>query len=270
MGETPPESAARQRAVFVSDFHLGFHGANAAALLSFLRSVETETLYLVGDIIDLSCASSALAWPVAHHEVLREVLEMSDHGTRVVYIPGNHDCLVRDLAGTDFGHVEIRREVVHEAADGRRFLVLHGDEFDHGAHPWLDALGGKAYGALLGLNKQLNRVSAPLGLPHWSIAASLKQKVKTSIGLRRDFYAAVRDAVMERRLDGLICGHLHRPEIRDLDGVLYCNDGDWVESCTALVEGSDGQLELVDWRAPHAAAVRCTGGAASEFVEQAA
>lgn len=241
-------SALRSRSIFVSDVHLGFDGCSAERLLAFLRAIETETLYLVGDIIDLACASSALAWPLAHHEVLREIFLLAQLGTRVVYIPGNHDCLLRDLDGVRFGNIEIRRRATHVTADGRRFLVLHGDEIEGSSRPWLEALGGRAYGALLGLDRQLNTLSAPLGLPSFAIAASLKQAVKSSLGQRAAFERAVLAAAQDSGVDGLICGHTHRPELVDLEGVLYCNDGDWVESCTALIEDFSGELSLVRWR----------------------
>jgi UDP-2,3-diacylglucosamine pyrophosphatase LpxH len=237
------------RSVFISDVHLGFERSNAQALLTFLDAIETETLYLVGDIIDLACASSAISWPSAHHEVVRKILTLAERGTRVVYVPGNHDCLLRGLAGTRLGRVEIVRETVHDTADGRRFLVMHGDEFDGTNHsrPWLDALGGRAYGLLLGLNRPINALGKPFGLPPLSLAGSLKRAVKSSLQQLSSFETSLVAEVKRRAADGIICGHVHRAEIVELQGITYCNDGDWVESCTALVENCDGALSLIDW-----------------------
>ena len=237
------------RSVFVSDVHLGFERCSAEALLTFLDAIETETLYLVGDLIDLACASSAIRWPRAHHEVIRRILTLAERGTRVVYVPGNHDCLMRGFVGARFGPIEICRDTVHETADGRRFLVMHGDEFDTATHsrPWLDALGGRAYGLLLGLNRPINALGRPLGLRPVSIAASLKRAVKASLRQLSGFEEALVAEVKRRGADGLICGHFHRSQIVEIQGVTYCNDGDWVESCTALVESHAGELSLVDW-----------------------
>ncbi len=237
------------RSVFVSDVHLGFERCNAEALLTFLDVIETETLYLVGDLIDLACASSAIRWPATHHEVIRRILALADQGTRVVYVPGNHDCLMRGFVGARFGSIEILRDAVHETADGRRFLVMHGDEFDTATHsrPWLDALGGRAYGLLLGLNRPINALGKPLGLPPVSIAASLKRAVKASLQQISGFEEALVAEVKRRGADGIVCGHVHRAQIVEIQGITYCNDGDWVESCTALVESHAGVLSLVDW-----------------------
>jgi UDP-2,3-diacylglucosamine pyrophosphatase LpxH len=241
---------ARSRSVFISDLHLGFSGSQTESLLEFLDALDTQTLYLVGDVIDLSCAVSALAWPLEHHAVIRKILSLGQQGTRVVYVPGNHDRLVRDLDGARFGNVEIRRDLVHETADGRRFLVCHGDEFDRvgPSRPWLEELGGRAYGVLLGLDRGLNALLGLLGIAPRSLAGSLKQAVKTSMQKVSSFEDAVVAAARAREVDGLVCGHIHRAELVDLGGILYCNDGDWVESRTALCEGLDGSLSLVQWR----------------------
>jgi UDP-2,3-diacylglucosamine pyrophosphatase LpxH len=251
MRSSPTRSTHRKRTTFISDIHLGFAESSVEPLLSFLQELETETLYLVGDVFDLACSMSSHAWPQAHHDVIRRISVMAEQGTRVVYIPGNHDALVRGLEGTRCGNIEIRREVVHETADGRRFLVIHGDEFDDKRvlPPWLEQLGGRAYGVLLGLDRQLNTLAGALGLAPWRIAASLKQAAKSAVNLRTSFDEALVAEARRRGVDGVICGHFHRPELRDLGGVLYCNDGDWVESCTALAEDLDGRLALIHWRA---------------------
>ena len=184
-----------------------------------------------------------------HNNVIRTILGKAKHGTRVIYIPGNHDSVFRDYDGMVFGNVEIRREAVHETADGRRFLVLHGDEFDSviKASPLLEALGNRAYAFILRLNRYVNFFRRRFGFPYWSIAAYLKHKVKNAVKYIANFERALADEAKRRGLDGMICGHIHRAEITDIDGVLYCNDGDWVESCTTLTEDFDGRLALLRW-----------------------
>jgi len=239
----------RCRTVFISDVHLGFKGCRAADLLEFLDQVECEQLYLVGDILDLWALQRRFYWPPEHNDVLRSILDKARRGVRVVYVPGNHDRLFRDYDGWVIGRVEIAREIVHETADGRRLLVRHGDEFDSviRASPWLESLGNRAYAFVLRLNRYVNAVRRRFGYPYWSVAAFLKHKVKNAVQYIANFERAV--AVEARRIgvDGMVCGHIHRPEIRDIDGVAYCNDGDWVESLTALVETHAGELRIVRW-----------------------
>jgi UDP-2,3-diacylglucosamine pyrophosphatase LpxH len=250
MNERPlARTTLRFRSVFISDVHLGFKGCQATYLLDFLRSVECERLYLVGDIIDLWALTRSFFWPQAHNDVIRTILGKAKHGTQVVYIPGNHDRVFRDHDGLVLGNVEIRREAIHEAADGRRFLVLHGDEFDSivRASPLLESIGSSAYALVLALNRQLNAVRLRLGYPYWSLAAFLKHKVKNAVKYIAGFERALAVEARQRGVDGIICGHIHRAEISDIDGVVYCNDGDWVESCTALVEDHAGRLSLLRW-----------------------
>jgi len=253
--------------VFISDVHLGFKGCRAADLLEFLEQVECEQLYLVGDIVDLWALQRRFYWPIEHNDVLRAILDKARHGIRVIYVPGNHDRPFRDYDGWVIGRVEIARETVHETADGRRLLVRHGDEFDSviRASPWLESLGNRAYAFVLRLNRYVNAVRQRFGYPYWSVAAFLKHKVKNAVQYIANFERAV--AVEARRLgvDGMVCGHIHRPEIREIDGVTYCNDGDWVESCSALIEDHDGRLRLIHWT-EHAHALSADGpgdGAAS-------
>ena len=239
----------RFRSVFISDVHLGFKGCQAGYLLDFLRRVECESLYLVGDIIDVWALTRSFFWPQEHNDVIRTILGKAKHGTRVVYIPGNHDRVFRDHDGLVLGNVEIRREAIHETADGRRFLVLHGDEFDSivRASPLLESIGSSAYSLVLSLNRYLNAVRLRLGYPYWSLAAFLKHKVKNAVKYIAGFERALAAEAHQRGVDGIICGHIHRAEISDIDGILYCNDGDWVESCTTLVENHAGQLSLLRW-----------------------
>ena len=249
MSPTPPAWKLRCRTVFISDVHLGFKGCRADELLGFLRSTEFERLYLVGDIFDLWALKRKFYWPVAHHDVLRTIVDKARQGARVVYVPGNHDRPLRDYDGWVFGSIELACEAIHETADGRRFLVLHGDEFDSviRASPWLESLGNRAYALVLRLNRYVNAVRRVFGYPYWSVAAFLKHKVKNAVTYIANFERAVAFEARRRGVDGMICGHIHRAEIRDIDGITYCNDGDWVESCSALVEDFDGSLSLVNW-----------------------
>jgi UDP-2,3-diacylglucosamine pyrophosphatase LpxH len=239
----------RLRTVFVSDVHLGSKGCRADLLLEFLKSVEVERLYLVGDIFDLWAMRKGFFWPQEHSNVVRTILGKAKGGTKVIYIPGNHDEDLREFCGSVFGNLEIRREYVHDTADGRRLLVMHGDEFDTvvKCSPWLAKLGSSVYDFLLGLNRHVNAVRRTLGMPYWSLASYLKHKAKTAVQYIASFEQAVAHAARRRGVDGVVCGHIHRAEISDIDGVQYCNDGDWVESCTALVEDMNGRLMLWSW-----------------------
>jgi UDP-2,3-diacylglucosamine pyrophosphatase LpxH len=249
MTPKPPQSTLRLRSVFISDVHLGFKGCRAEFLLDFLRRVECEQIYLVGDIIDLWSLQRTFYWPQAHNDVIRTILGKAKHGTRVVYVPGNHDRAFRDNDGLTLGNVEVCREAIHETADGRRFLVLHGDEFDSivRASPLLESVGSHAYAAALRLNRYVNAVRQRLGYPYWSLAAFLKHKVKNAVKYIANFERALAMEARRRGVDGVICGHIHRAEITEIDGILYCNDGDWVESCTTLVEDFAGRLSLLRW-----------------------
>lgn len=248
--EVPPRRL-RFRTIFISDTHLGTPGCNAELLFDFLKSVECETLYLVGDIIDGWRLKRGWFWPTRHNDIVRRVLKMAKKGTRVVYVPGNHDEVLRDFIGLQLGDIEVRPEAVHETADGRRLLVLHGDEFDGVVlyHRWLAFLGDHAYVALLKLNVGFNACRRGLGLPYWSLSAHLKKRVKNAVEYVCRYEEAVAHAARERGADGVVCGHIHSAEIRQFGEITYYNDGDWVESCTALVEHADGRMEILDWAA---------------------
>jgi UDP-2,3-diacylglucosamine pyrophosphatase LpxH len=241
----------RVRTVFISDTHLGTPGCNAELLLDFLRSVRCETLYLVGDIVDGWRLKRGWYWPTRHNDIVRRVMKIGKKGTRVVYVPGNHDEALRDFVGLSFGDIEILPEAIHETADGRRLLVLHGDEFDGVVlyARWLAFLGDHAYALLLRLNLVVNRMRRLLGLPYWSLSAHLKHRVKRAVEYMSRFEEAVAHAAELRGADGVVCGHIHSAEIRKIGGITYYNDGDWVESCTALVEHGDGRMEIIDWAA---------------------
>jgi UDP-2,3-diacylglucosamine pyrophosphatase LpxH len=239
----------RYRAVWISDIHLGTRGCNATLLVDFLRSFECETLYLVGDIVDGWRLKKGWYWPDEHNEVIRRILKQAHRGTRVVFVAGNHDEMLREFAGLTFGGVELVLEAIHETADGRRLLVTHGDSFDGVVlyARWLAFLGDKAYGLLLRSNILLNAIRRRMKLPYWSLSAHMKRKVKNAVEYVCNFEDAVAREAHDRGLDGVVCGHIHTAEIRQFGDVTYYNDGDWVESCTALVEEPCGEMRIVDW-----------------------
>jgi UDP-2,3-diacylglucosamine pyrophosphatase LpxH len=237
------------RSIWISDVHLGFRGCSASLLLQFLRNSTCEQLYLVGDIIDIWSMRKRPYWPQAHNDVIRTILGKAKHDTEVIYVTGNHDELLRDYAGMQFGNVRICDEVVHTGPDGRRMLVLHGDQFDSvvKCSPLAAMIGSKLYEYLLSLNVLVNGVRRQLGFPSWSLAAFLKHKVKNAVKYISNFEHAVAWEARKHNVDGVICGHIHRAGIEMIDGVMYCNCGDWVESCTALVEHADGRLEVLEF-----------------------
>jgi UDP-2,3-diacylglucosamine pyrophosphatase LpxH len=237
------------RTIWISDTHLGTPGCNAELLLDFLKSTECETLYLVGDIIDGWQLRKGWYWPPRHNDVVRCVLKKAKHGTRVVYVPGNHDEAFRGYVGLNLGGIELAPQAMHMTADGRRLLVLHGDEFDGVVlyARWLAFLGDHAYTLLLKANHALNWIRRKRGLPYWSLSGHLKKKVKNAVQFISSFEEAVAHTAQDRGAQGVVCGHIHSAEIRQIGDVTYYNDGDWVESCTALVEHADGRMEIIDW-----------------------
>jgi UDP-2,3-diacylglucosamine pyrophosphatase LpxH len=244
-----PHRIKRHRTLFISDTHLGTRGCKAELLADFLAHNDCQTLYLVGDIVDGWRLKESWFWNDAHTRVLDTILHKVEEGTRVVYVPGNHDEFFRGYCGVTLAGVEIREQAIHETADGRRMLVIHGDHFDSIVTyaRWLAHLGDTAYTFALMLNDMLNAVRRRLGLPYWSLSAYLKFKVKNAASFISNFEEALAREARERHVDGVVCGHIHHAEIRDIGGVLYCNDGDWVESCTALTEDVRGRLEIVRW-----------------------
>jgi UDP-2,3-diacylglucosamine pyrophosphatase LpxH len=239
----------RYRSLFISDTHLGLKAARTEYLLDFLIHVECETLYLVGDIFDIWKMKTGWHWPSTNNEIIRRVMDMTRQGTRVIYVPGNHDELFRAYQEFHFSGIDVRKHVVHRTANGQRFLVLHGDEFDvvvmH--NKWLAHLGSGAYDLLLWLNRWFNFLRRKLGFGYWSLSAYLKNQVKEAVKYIGNFEQAVILAARERGMDGVICGHIHHAVITDFDGITYANCGDWVESCTALAEQPDGSLQLIHW-----------------------
>ena len=240
------------RTIFISDTHLGTRGCKAEALADFLAHNECQTLFLVGDIIDGWQLKRRWFWNEAHSHVVSEILRKVDNGTRVIFVPGNHDEFAREYAGRLFGGIEIINETVHETADGKRLLVLHGDRFDGviACARWLAHLGDWAYGVALSWNDVLFRARKALGLPYWSLSAWLKHKVKNAVSYISAYEEIVAAEAKKRGVDGVVCGHIHHAEIRMIGDVLYLNDGDWVESCSALVEDARGHMEILHWALP--------------------
>jgi UDP-2,3-diacylglucosamine pyrophosphatase LpxH len=239
----------RFRTVWISDVHLGTAGCQAGLLSDFLHSIECETLYLVGDIVDGWRLRKGWYWPDQHNEVIRRVLKMAHRGTRVVYIPGNHDEMFRDYAGLSFGGVEVQLEAIHHTADGRALLVTHGDAFDGIVlyARWLAFLGDQAYTLLLKANVVLNAVRRRLNMPYWSLSSYLKMRVKNAVQFIGQYEEVVAREAALRGVQGVVCGHIHSAEIRQFGSITYYNDGDWVESCTALTEAKDGSMAIIDW-----------------------
>ncbi len=247
--DVAPDRVRRHRTIFISDVHLGNPGCKAELLADFLKHNDCRTLYLVGDIVDFWSLKKSSYWSGAHSRVIDAILAKVRDGTRVIYVPGNHDEAFRDYFGLVLAGIELLPEVVHRTADGRDFLVLHGDQFDGIVTyaRWLAMLGHHAYGVALRLNTIINAVRRRLGFSYWSLSAYLKHKVKNAAIFISDFENAVAHAAQDCGVDGVICGHIHHAEIRVIGDVLYCNDGDWVESCTALVEDARGRFEIVEW-----------------------
>jgi UDP-2,3-diacylglucosamine pyrophosphatase LpxH len=252
-GGASPESTQRYRTVWISDVHLGTPGCQAVALLEFLKHFESDHLFLVGDIIDGWQLRRNWYWPQAHNDVVQKLLRKARKGTQVVFIPGNHDEFARRYLGHNFGGVDVAEEWIHETADGRRLWVTHGDLFDGVIQcaRWLAHLGDSAYGVTLRINQHLNSLRARLGLPYWSLSRYLKFKVKRAASYVGDFEMAVAREARKRGAHGVVCGHIHHAELREIDGITYANDGDWVESLTALVEHADGRLEIIEWGESH-------------------
>jgi len=236
-------------AVWISDVHLGFRGCNAESLLAFLKSTDCDYLYLVGDIVDIWQLKKRRYWPQAHNDVIRAILGKAKVGTKVIYVPGNHDEFLREYTGHSFGNISILDKAVHIRLDGTRLLVLHGDQFDAAvtSSRWLGMLGARGYELLLNLNLVVNYCRRKLGFPHWSLAKYIKYRVKNAVQAISNFEHAVAAAAARYAVTGVVCGHIHRPEISQIGEVVYCNCGDWVESCTALVEHVNGEIEILAW-----------------------
>lgn len=250
------QAARHHRAIFISDIHLGTRAAQAAQLLEFLRSYEADTIYLLGDIVDFWRVRRGPHWPQTHNDVVQKLLRKARKGTRIVYIPGNHDDGLREFCGGSFGGIEVVRSCVHKTADGRRLLLLHGDEFDVVVRyaRWLALIGDHSYELALKCNAPLNWGRRHLGLGYWSLSQYLKLRVKQAVSFIGEFENALADEARRRRVDGVVCGHIHHAADRMISGIRYLNCGDWVESCTALVEDPDGTIRIVRWHEEQAKA----------------
>jgi UDP-2,3-diacylglucosamine pyrophosphatase LpxH len=281
MKDTEPSPSDEQparlhvRSLFISDIHLGTRTARADLVLDLLRCCDADTIYLVGDIVDFWRVRRGPHWPQSHSDVLQKLLRKARKGARVILIPGNHDEGLRDYVGMQFGGIEIHRDTMHVTAQGRRYVVMHGDEFDVVVRTarWLALLGDRGYELALWSNKPLNWVRRHLGLGYWSLSAYLKHRVKKAVASVGAFEEAVAQEARRREADGLICGHIHHAADRTFHGVHYLNCGDWVESCTAVMESHTGELHVVQWldrTSQHAAADDLPAGLQAAFPSVAA
>ncbi|HBM04350.1 MAG TPA: UDP-2,3-diacylglucosamine hydrolase [Erythrobacter sp.] len=257
------EERRTYRTIWISDVHLGTKGCNHELLIDFLDHTDSDTMYLVGDIIDGWRLKKKVYWPPEHSDIVWRILKRAKRGTRIIYIPGNHDEMVRPFSGMNFGGVEIMRAAFHDTADGRRLMVLHGDEFDTImlAHRWLAFVGDALYHVMMKLNNWVAAARKRLGLPYWSISKAAKNKVKNAVEFISKYEEVVARAAAERGVDGVVCGHIHTAEFRSFEyggkRVEYWNDGDWVEGCNALVEHADGRMEILHWPEEVARRNRC-------------
>ncbi len=240
----------KYKTIFISDVHLGTRDCKADQLNDFLKNNSCETLYLVGDIIDAwKIQQNKLKWKDSHTEVFRRILKHSKKGTRVVYVAGNHDEFLRPMIkyAASFGNIEICNQATHFGVDGKKYLVTHGDLFDGISRlaPWISFLGDKAYDLILSFNSRYNWVRHRMGFGYWSLSKWLKYRVKKAVDFIFEFERTITDYARKRGFDGVICGHIHHAEIKTVNGITYMNDGDWVESMSALVEHENGEWEIV-------------------------
>ena len=246
---TAEDNTHHLRTLFISDVHLGSRGAQAERMLDFLRWHDADTIYLVGDIIDGWKMKNGWYWPQSHNDVVRKLLRKARKGSRIIYVPGNHDEFLRGYYGTHFGGIEVAETAIHSGVDGRRYLVIHGDHFDLVVTQarWLALLGDKAYDAAIVLNRWFNAIRRLLRLPYWSLSQWAKHKVKNAVNFIGAFETTLAAEAQRHNADGVICGHIHHAAIHDKFGVRYINCGDWVESCTAIAEHEDGRIEIITW-----------------------
>ncbi len=244
-----PNRVLHYRSIWISDIHLGTRGCQAGLLLDFLKHTESDYLYLVGDVVDGWQLRKRWYWPQSHNDVIQKILRRARKGAQVFFIPGNHDEAARNFCGLHFGGVYVTDETIHETVQGLRLLILHGDQFDMvmGCAKWLAHVGDYAYEFALKVNAVFNYIRRKMGLPYWSLSAYLKNKVKNAVNHIGDFETFIADRAAHHKVNGVVCGHIHHAQMRHIGNVLYCNDGDWVESCTALVEDYHGNLSLIHW-----------------------
>ena len=239
------------RTAWLSDIHLGYQGCKTEFLLDFLDKVECDYLYLVGDILDVQhMQEKGFYWPDSHNDVVEALFKKTKNNTKVFYIPGNHDEIFRQYDGLTFHNVEIHNRCIHQTIDGRRLLMMHGDEFDSvlNHHPIIRSLGDISNDFILFINRSLHKLHHTVGLPYFSYSGLIKRKIKHLIQHTSTIQKAVVEEAKKSAVDGIVCGHQHQAQIKNMNGILYCNDGDWVENCTTMVEHEDGTLELLRWR----------------------
>lgn len=244
-----PADLKQYRTLFVSDLHLGLGACQADLFLDFFKTVEAEKIYLVGDVIDFWRIRKRPQWYQSHNDVVQKLLRRVRKGTKMIYIPGNHDEILRSYVGMQIGGIDLKRRDIHETADGRKFLIIHGDEFDIVVRhaKWLAYLGDGAYNLALWANTHFNWVRRKAGLEYWSLSAYLKQRVKKAVNFIGEFESALSQEAHKHKVDGVICGHIHQVAMKQIGDVLYINTGDWVESCTAVGETMDGSFEIIHW-----------------------
>jgi len=237
------------RSIWISDFHLGTRGCQSELLLEFIKHTQSEKLYLVGDIIDGWALKNTWYWPQSHNDVVQKILRKARHGTEVFYISGNHDEVMRGFVPVNFGGVSILNQVIHETVDKKKYLVVHGDQFDGiiQCAKWLAMLGSITYDFLIYFNRYINFFRKKLGYEYWSLSNYLKFTVKNAVKFVSEYEKLVCNYAKQFKVEGIICGHIHHANMQNMNGIHYINDGDWVESCTALVEHFDGKLELINW-----------------------
>jgi UDP-2,3-diacylglucosamine pyrophosphatase LpxH len=237
------------RSIFISDVHLGSKAAKAEFLIDFLRYHDAETIFLVGDIVDGWRLRRSWHWPQAHNDVVQKLLRKARKGASITYIAGNHDEFARQFQGVHFGGIVVADRVIHETADGKRFLIIHGDQFDTVVHNarWLAYLGDYAYDTAMIINRVVSKFRHLLGMPYWSFSSWAKVKVKKAVNFIGSFQNVLAEEARRSHVDGVICGHIHHAAIETFGDVQYINTGDWVESCTAVVEHFDGKMEIVQW-----------------------
>lgn len=237
----------RFRSVFVSDTHLMARDSRAEVFSGFLDAIRCEQLYLVGDIMDLWYSRKNLYWPPVYNQIFRRILKLASSGTQVIYLPGNHDELFRKGTGFTFGNIQILEKAYHTTADGRRLLVIHGDQFDNVVknHPWLTRLSIAAYSPLILINRIINAVRRMIGKPYWSFSGTIKRKVKQAVKFMNRFEVVLKNVAMHEGVQGVVCGHIHQPAKKQLGDILYLNSGDFIENCTAIIEDFEGNLEII-------------------------
>ncbi len=249
MNNTTCSSKTHYPAVWISDVHLGYKDCQAQYLLDFLNAIECDVLYLVGDIVDLWSMKRQFFWHPSHYDVLALIKQKAKDGTRVIYIPGNHDETFRQYADESLFGIEVHQQYIHTTKANKRFLLLHGDDFDSATryNKLISIAGDAGYDLLLFLNRWTNRIRRLFGGHYWSLASWIKARVHKAREAIDAFEKAAIHEAKKQGVDGIICGHIHHPAVKVVDGILYCNDGDWIENCTALVENDCGRIELLHW-----------------------